>query len=68
MDLITDIEEINKDYSLNIEFGGIFMTRIDTRTVRFKQLSDSYRKILEINLFLFTYVKTNRWHRQIQCI
>ena len=58
MDLITDIEEINKDYSLNIEFGGIFMTRIDTRTVRFKQLSDSYRENFG-DKFIPVYIRKN---------
>ena len=58
MDLIADINNINKDYSLSVKFSGIFMTRIDTRTVRFKQLADSYRETFG-DKFIPVYIRKN---------
>lgn len=36
------VENLNNTYNLSIKFGGVFMTRVNTRTVLYKDLSNSY--------------------------
>lgn len=45
MSLIDSIEELNSKYSLTIEFAGIFMTRVSSRTTLFKQMYESYQNM-----------------------
>lgn len=45
MDLIETIETLNSNYSLSIDFLGIFMTRVSNRTNLFKQMFESYEEM-----------------------
>ena len=45
MSLFDTIEELNTNYSLSIEFAGIFMTRVAGRTTLFKQMFESYEEM-----------------------
>ena len=45
MSLLDTIEELNTKYSLDIEFAGIFMTRVAGRTTLFKQMFESYENM-----------------------
>lgn len=46
MGLIGLVEQINSDFSLEVEFAGVFMTRIKNRTTLFKQMNESYEQLL----------------------
>lgn len=46
MGLIGLVEEINSDLSLDVEFAGVFMTRVKNRTTLFKQMHESYEQLL----------------------
>lgn len=45
-DILNTIEEINTQYSLEVKFGGTFITKADTRTTRFRQISEGYEETL----------------------
>ena len=47
MDLIETIQNLNDSYSLSINFLGIFMTRVSSRTNLFKQMFESYEEMFE---------------------
>lgn len=49
MDLIETIENLNTNYSLAIDFIGIFMTRVSNRTNLFKQMYESYEEMFGDN-------------------
>lgn len=46
MGLIGLVEEINSDYSLDVEFAGVFMARVKNRTTLFRQMHESYEQLL----------------------
>ena len=45
MSLFQTIEDLNKKYSLSIEFAGLFMTRITGRTTIYKQMFEDYERM-----------------------
>lgn len=45
-DILNNIEEINKKFDLNVLFGGVFITKADVRTTRFKQIKKGYEEML----------------------
>ena len=45
-DILNTIEYINKTYNMNVDFGGVFITKADTRTTRFKQITEGYMEML----------------------
>ncbi|MGN0328495.1 MAG: ParA family protein [Lachnospira sp.] len=45
MSLFDTIEELNDKYALNIEFAGMFMTRVAGRTTLYKQMYESYEEM-----------------------
>lgn len=46
MGLIGLVEQINSDFSLDVEFAGVFMTRVKNRTTLFRQMHESYEQLL----------------------
>lgn len=44
--LINQVDEINSEFSLNVEFGGVFMCRVKSRTTLFRQMHESYENML----------------------
>lgn len=56
-DLYQDIEDLNREYGRNIVLAGIFLTRVNQRTVRFRDFYDGYGKELQ-DVFIPFYVKS----------
>lgn len=56
MSLIDSVDELNDRYNLNIEFAGIFMTRVAGRTTLFKQMFESYENMFG-DKFLPPYIR-----------
>lgn len=47
MDLIETIQHQNQTHALSINFTGIFMTRVSSRTNLFKQMHESYKDMFD---------------------
>ncbi|WP_287388672.1 ParA family protein [Lachnospira sp.] len=58
MSLIDSVDELNEKYNLNIEFAGIFMTRVAGRTTLFKQMFESYENMFG-DKFLPPYIRNS---------
>ncbi len=56
MSLIDSVDALNDKYNLNIEFAGIFMTRVAGRTTLFKQMFESYENMFG-DKFLPPYIR-----------
>ena len=49
MSLFETIEDLNKKYSLSIEFAGLYMTRVTGRTTIYKQMFEDYERMFGDN-------------------
>lgn len=53
-----EIQSWNRQYSLNVNFKGVFMVKVENRTVLYKQMFDNYKEALKESFIPISIRKT----------